>query len=73
MLKSANFREATISKSTFIGANLIFADMLRTIAKDCNFTRARLSNADMREGDYENAQFIETLMYNVNLDRANLH
>ena len=73
MLKSANFREALISKSTFIGANLIFADMLRVVAKDCNFTRARLSNADLREGDFENTQFNEALMYNVNLDRANLN
>ena len=73
MLKSANFREAIVTKSTFIGANLIFVDMLRVVAKDCNFTRARLSNADMREGDFENSQFNEAVMYNVNLDRANLH
>jgi uncharacterized protein YjbI with pentapeptide repeats len=73
MLKSANFRESYISKSTFVGANMIFVDMMRVVAKDCNFARARLSNADMREGDFENSQFNETLLYNVNLDRANLH
>jgi uncharacterized protein YjbI with pentapeptide repeats len=73
MMKSANFREAAISKSTFIGANLIFADMLRVVAKDCNFTRARLSNADLREGDFENSQFNEAILFNANLDRANLH
>jgi uncharacterized protein YjbI with pentapeptide repeats len=57
MLKSPNFREANLSKSTFIGANMIFVDLMRTVAKDCNFTRARLSNADMREGDFENSNF----------------
>ncbi len=54
-MKSANFREAQISKSTFIGANMIFVDMLRVVAKDCNFNRARMSNADLREGDFENS------------------
>ena len=38
-------------------------DMLRVIAKDCNFTRARLPNADMREGDFENSSFNEASLY----------
>ncbi len=73
MLKSANFRDATLIKSTFIGANMIFVDLLRAVAKDCNFTRARLSNADMREGDFENSTFQEAILFNCNFDRANLH
>ena len=44
--------------------------MLRVTAKDCNFIRARLSNADMREGDFENSNFSEAHLENVNLDRA---
>ncbi len=73
MLKSASFREANITKSTFIGANMIFLDLLRTVAKDCNFTRARMSNADMREGDFESSNFSEAILFNCNFDRASLH
>jgi uncharacterized protein YjbI with pentapeptide repeats len=62
MLKSAVFREAHLSKSSFINANLIFADFLRVVAKDCNFTKARMTNADMREGDFENSAFNEAIL-----------
>ncbi len=46
--------------------------MLRIVAKDCAFTRARLSNADMREGDFESSTFNEANLYNANLERASL-
>lgn len=71
-MKNANFREANLSKSTFIGANIMSVDLMRVIAKDCNFQRARLSNADMREGDFENSNFNESTLYGANLERANL-
>lgn len=61
-----------ISKSTFIGSNMISVDLMRTIAKDCNFGKARLVNADMREGDFENSNFNEASLFNANLERANL-
>ena len=73
MLKSANFRDSYLTKSTFVGANMIFIDLMRAVAKDCNFTRARLSNADMREGDFENSTFQEAILFNCNFDRANLN
>ncbi len=47
-------------------------DMMRVIAKDCNFGKARLSNAIMREGDFENSNFNEAYLYAANLERANL-
>ena len=47
-------------------------DLMRCIAKDCNFGRARLSNADMREGDFENSNFNEATLFAANLERANL-
>ncbi len=62
MLRSANFRDAHVTRSTFVGTNLMFADMLRIIAKDCSFVRARPSNADLREGDFENSNFNEASM-----------
>lgn len=73
LLRSANFRDAHVSKSTFIGTNMMYADMLRIVAKDCSFVRARLSNADLREGDFENSNFNEASMFSVNLERASLH
>jgi uncharacterized protein YjbI with pentapeptide repeats len=72
-MRSANFREAHVSKSSFVGANLMYADMLRIVAKDCSFLRARLSNADLRDGDFENSNFNEAIMQCVNLERASLH
>ena len=45
---------------------------MRCSAKDCNFGRARLSNADMREGHFENSNFNEASLYSANLERANL-
>ena len=47
-------------------------DMVKSVAKDCNFCKARLSNADMREGDFENSNFNESSLYGANLERANL-
>ena len=47
-------------------------DLLRCIAKDYNFCRAILSNADMREGDFENSNFNEATLIAANLERANL-
>mmetsp|Transcript_10214 Transcript_10214/g.7645 ORF Transcript_10214/g.7645 Transcript_10214/m.7645 type:complete len:89 (-) Transcript_10214:26-292(-) len=48
------------------------SDLMRCVAKDCNFGRARLSNADMREGDFENSNFNEATLFAANLERANL-
>lgn len=47
-------------------------DFMRAVAKDCNFLKARISNADMREGDFENSNFNEASLYGANLERANL-
>ncbi len=46
--------------------------MLRANAKDCNFSKAKLSNADMREGDFSHSNFNEAILYGANLERANL-
>lgn len=51
----------------------MYADMLRVVAKDCNFQRSRLSHADLREGDFENSNFNEATLYSANLERASLH
>jgi uncharacterized protein YjbI with pentapeptide repeats len=32
-----------------------------------------MSNADMREGDFESSNFSEAILYNCNFDRASLH
>jgi uncharacterized protein YjbI with pentapeptide repeats len=72
MLKNASMRQARISKSSFVGANLISADLFKVIAKDCNFSKSRLARADMREGDFENSNFNEASLYEANLERANL-
>ena len=71
-MKNANFREANICRSTFISASLLNVDMVRCIAKDCNFGRARLVSADMREGDFENSNFNDSSLYQANLEKANL-
>lgn len=47
-------------------------DFYKSIAKDCNFNKARLSNSDMREGDFENSNFNEAILYGANLERSNL-
>jgi len=72
VLKSANMRQAIVSKSTFIGTNLIGADLMRLVAKDCNFSKSRLQKADMREADFENSNFNEASLFEANLERANL-
>lgn len=51
---------------------MMYIDMFKVVAKDCNFGRARLNNADMREGDFENSNFNEANLYAANLERANL-
>ena len=71
-MKQASFRESNLCKSVFDRANISNADFSKVIAKDCTFVKAKLINADMREGDFENSNFNEANMYQVNLERANL-
>ena len=51
---------------------MMSVDLVRVVAKDCNFGRARLSNSDLREGDFENSNFNESSLFSANLERANL-
>jgi len=37
--------------------------MSKVIAKDCNFSKSKLINADMREGDIESSNFNEANLY----------
>ena len=51
-LKNSNLRNTIVSHSSFVGASLYGVQMFRTVAKDCNFKKARLIRADLREGDF---------------------
>lgn len=56
-MKKALLTESILTKSCFERANLSNCNLTRVIAKDCNFTKSKLINADMREGDFENSNF----------------
>ena len=71
-MKNVSMKQARVSKSTFIGTNMVSANLFKIIAKDCNFSRARLGRADMREGDFENSNFNDASLFEANLERANL-
>jgi uncharacterized protein YjbI with pentapeptide repeats len=58
--------------TNFEKANLTSSDFTKVIAKNCIFTKSKLINSDMREGDFEHSNFNEANMYQVNLQMANL-
>ena len=67
-MRNASFRQAILTKSTFVNAILLGADLMRASAKYCDFSKARLQNTDLRDADFERC-----IMQKVSLLHANIN
>ena len=47
---------------------MVSTDLLRVVAKHCDFTKTRLQRADMREADFERSNFSESSLLHANID-----
>ena len=47
---------------------MVSSDLMRVVAKHCDFSKAKMQRSDMREGDFERSNFNDCSLLNANID-----
>jgi fluoroquinolone resistance protein len=70
LLGSLSFTECTLNYSTFIGLKMHKLAIVRTVAKDVDFSEADLTKATFDETDLSDSRFHHTNLTEANLSKA---